>query len=242
MGEPGTAVELPSYLQIEPVGQCNLRCQMCPIQFRRDGPPYGPVAFMPLEHFVRVLEQFPGLRELHLQGMGEPMMHPRLFDMIEYAATKGICVSTNTNLTLLSRRRAERCVTSGLARLHVSLDGATAETYEKIRIRARFQRVIGNLELLLETRRRLKSDRPHLHLVMVIMRQNLQELPSWFGSPTGGRSRKSLCSISATILLSRACRTNTVRCGSSCRRRRSWRCRRSGSSVTLARLAAWQGN
>lgn len=177
MGEPGTAVELPSYLQIEPVGQCNLRCQMCPIQFRRDGPPYGPVAFMPLEHFVRVLEQFPGLRELHLQGMGEPMMHPRLFDMIEYAATKGICVSTNTNLTLLSRRRAERCVTSGLARLHVSLDGATAETYEKIRIRARFQRVIGNLELLLETRRRLKSDRPHLHLVMVIMRQNLQELP-----------------------------------------------------------------
>ena len=32
---------LPTYVQIEPVGQCNLRCQMCPIQFRQDGPPYG---------------------------------------------------------------------------------------------------------------------------------------------------------------------------------------------------------
>ncbi len=33
-------MELPTYVQIEPVGQCNLRCQMCSIQFRQDGPPY----------------------------------------------------------------------------------------------------------------------------------------------------------------------------------------------------------
>ena len=31
-------MQLPHFIQIEPVGQCNLRCQMCPIQFRRDGP------------------------------------------------------------------------------------------------------------------------------------------------------------------------------------------------------------
>ena len=29
-------VTLPRFLQVEPVGQCNLRCQMCPIQFRPD--------------------------------------------------------------------------------------------------------------------------------------------------------------------------------------------------------------
>jgi hypothetical protein len=34
---------LPTYAQIEPVGQCNLRCQMCSIQFRQDGPPHGPL-------------------------------------------------------------------------------------------------------------------------------------------------------------------------------------------------------
>src|SRR6266566_2160468 len=39
-------MKLPTFVQIEPVGQCNLRCQMCAIQFRRDGPPYGPLAFM----------------------------------------------------------------------------------------------------------------------------------------------------------------------------------------------------
>lgn len=171
-------MQTPSYLQIEPVGQCNLRCQMCPIQFRADGPPHGPPAFMAFESFTRLIDQFANLTELHLQGLGEPMMHPRFFDMVAYAAGKGIKVTTNSNLTLLNARRAERCVTSGLDCLHVSIDGATDETYERIRVRARFERVLRNLERLLAARHRLASPHPHLHLVLVVMRQNLHELPA----------------------------------------------------------------
>ncbi len=170
-------MELPRYLQIEPVGQCNLRCEMCPIQFRRDGPPWGPPALMKFDTFTRLVDGFVGLRELHLQGLGEPMMHPRFFDMVEYAVRKGITVTTNSNLTLLTRGRAERAVTSGLERLHVSIDGATPETYASIRIRGRLDRVIRNVELLLEMRDRFRKATPHLHLVVVIMRRNLHELP-----------------------------------------------------------------
>lgn len=170
-------MQLPTYVQIEPVGQCNLRCQMCSIQFRQDGPPYGPPAFMDFEAFTRMLDQFVTVRELHLQGLGEPMMHPRFFDMVAYAVAKGIRVSTNSNLTLLNERRALRCVTSGLDCLHVSLDGATPETYERIRVRAHYDRVVANLERLLATRKRLGSEHPRVHLVMVVMRQNLHELP-----------------------------------------------------------------
>ena len=173
----GGAVPLPSFLQIEPVGQCNLRCQMCPIQFRTDGPPYGPPAFMPFETFARIVDQFEGLAELHLQGLGEPMMHPRFFDMVAYAAGKGIKVSTNSNLTLLTPRRAEQCVASGLDWLHVSIDGASAEMYERIRVRSRLERVLGGLEALLAARRRAGRQQPHLRMVTVLMRQNLPELP-----------------------------------------------------------------
>lgn len=169
---------LPSYVQIEPVGQCNLRCQMCPIQFRRDGPPYGPPAFMPFDAFTRLVDELEGLRELHLQGLGEPMMHPRFFDMVAYAAGRGIRVTTNTNLTLLNERRAELCAACGLDCLHVSIDGATAATFERIRVRARFERVLANLRALLDARRRLESERPHLHMVVVAMRSNLHELPA----------------------------------------------------------------
>src|SRR5437764_7904327 len=122
---------------------------MSTIQCRQDGPPYGPLAFMDFEQFTRLIDQFVNVQELHLQGLGEPMMHPRFFDMIAYAAEKGIRVTTNSNLTLLNERRAERCVTSGLDCLHISLDGATAETYERIRVRAHFDRVVHNVERLL---------------------------------------------------------------------------------------------
>lgn len=170
-------VKLPTNVQIEPVGQCNLRCEMCPIQFRKDGPPYGPLAFMKFEVFTGIVDQFATMEELHLQGLGEPMMHPRFFDMVEYAAKRGVSVSTNSNLTLLNDRRAERCVTSRLGYLQISIDGSTAETYERIRVRAHFDRVVANIERILAARRRLQSETPRLRLVMVMMRRNLHELP-----------------------------------------------------------------
>ena len=170
-------MELPTYVQLEPVGQCNLRCQMCPIQFRNDGPEGGTPAFMSFDLFRRVIDQFDSLEHLHLQGLGEPMLHPRFFDMIEYAVAKGIRVTTNTNLTVLSPLRAERCVSSGIDRLHISVDAATLETYARIRVRSRLERVSRNLGFLKEAREKAGSLRPDLRLVMVIMRQNLEELP-----------------------------------------------------------------
>src|SRR3954462_6469828 len=171
-------MDLPKFLQVEPVGQCNLRCQMCAIQFRTEGPPFGPPAFRAFDVFTKLIDQFPGLEELQLQGLGEPMMHPRFFDMIEHAVGRGIKVSTNTNATLMSPRRAERCVTSGLGEIHISIDGATPETYERIRVRARFARVIANVEGLVAARRRLQSATPRIRMVVVAMRRNLQEFPA----------------------------------------------------------------
>lgn len=167
---------LPQFVQIEPVGQCNLRCRMCPIQFREDGTPLHPPAFMAYEHFTSLLAQFPGLRELHLQGMGEPLMHPRFFDMVRHAAARGIEVSTNSNLTLLSERRAQECVESGLRRIHVSLDGASAPTYEAIRVNAKFDRVVRNIGRLV--RARGDNPLPQIVLVAVVMRRNLEEIPA----------------------------------------------------------------
>ena len=167
----------PSYVQIEPVGQCNLRCTMCPINFREDKPLVGAQKFMQYELFTRLVDQLPQMETLHLQGLGEPMLHPRFFDMVEYAVAKGVRVTTNTNLTLLNPKRAERLVTSGLHTLHFSIDGVRPETYERIRVNSHFDKVMHNLDLLVEAKQRHASALPHLHMVIVIMKQNLEELP-----------------------------------------------------------------
>jgi radical SAM protein with 4Fe4S-binding SPASM domain len=170
-------VPSPSYVQIEPVGQCNLRCKMCPINYRDDKPLTGKSKMMDFDLYCRIIDQLPDLKTLHLQGLGEPMLHPRFFDMVSYAVKKGARVTTNTNLTLLNPARAEQCIESGLDTLHFSIDGTNAQTYENIRLNARFDKVIANLQTLTDTRQRLGSLLPHLHMVMVIMRQNLAELP-----------------------------------------------------------------
>ncbi len=169
--------ELPHFVQIEPVGQCNLRCRMCPIQFRGEGAPGQPRAYMEFAVFCKLVDQFPKMTELQLQGLGEPLLHRDFFKMVSYAAERGIRVSTNTNLTVMSEERAQECVQSGLHAMHVSLDGATAQTYQAIRVRARFERVLRNLRRLVQAKARLQSALPHLRLVAVVMRRNLDELP-----------------------------------------------------------------
>lgn len=169
------APALPTFLQLEPVGQCNLSCRMCAIQFRRDGPPHGPLAFMPFADFQRIVASFPALETLHLQGLGEPTMHPRFFDMVAWAAGRGITVSTNSNMTLWSRRRVAECLASGLAELSMSLDAATPSIYESIRVGAHFPKVLRNLRRVVEARERARSPL-RLRIVTVLMRENLEDL------------------------------------------------------------------
>jgi MoaA/NifB/PqqE/SkfB family radical SAM enzyme len=171
-------VQAPRFLQIEPVGQCNLRCTMCALQFREDGPPYGPPAFLDYGLFLKLLDEAHDARELQLQGLGEPLMHPRFFDMVREAKRRGLEVSTNSNATLLTEKRAHKLIESGLDRLHVSIDGASAETYERIRIRGHFDRVVANAQRMNEIRRAEPSTALQVHMVAVLMRQNLAELPA----------------------------------------------------------------
>src|SRR5690606_29311054 len=109
---------LPRFAQSEPIGRCNPACPMCTAHARRDA-----VAELSLGRFCCLLDQMPGLESLHLQGLGGPMLHRHFFEMVVMAVARGIRVSVNTNLTLLTPRRAERCITSGLTALSVSLDG-----------------------------------------------------------------------------------------------------------------------
>jgi MoaA/NifB/PqqE/SkfB family radical SAM enzyme len=161
----------PIFAQIEPVGDCNLRCPMCLLSLRipaADGP-----AHLPYAAYSAYLEQLPAIDELHLQGLGEPLLHPRLCDMVEAAAARGLRVSVNTNLTRLSVEQAER-LSRSLDTLHVSVDSCRPPLYERLRAPARFDRLLANLTRLQRARRRTGSCR--LVFVAVLLRDTLDGL------------------------------------------------------------------
>jgi radical SAM protein with 4Fe4S-binding SPASM domain len=171
-----TAPALPRELQIEVTGACNLRCRMCLVRYRPSLDRHR--ASLDFERFKTLVDALPELETVTLQGLGEPLMAPDLFQMLEYGAVRGLRRGFNTNATLLTRATAERLVAARLDWLHVSLDGATAATYESIRDGSNFGKVRRNVRGLVEVMRARGAERPRLSPVFVTMRRNLGELPA----------------------------------------------------------------
>lgn len=169
-----TAPALPRELQVEVTGACNLRCPMCLVGYQE--PLDRRRASLDFERFAALADSLPELETVTLQGLGEPLMAPDLFRMLDYGARRGVRMGFNTNATLLTRATAARLVDARLDWLHVSLDGATARTYESIRAGARFATVERNVRGLVEVMRERGAARPRLSIVFVAMRRNLAEL------------------------------------------------------------------
>jgi MoaA/NifB/PqqE/SkfB family radical SAM enzyme len=145
---------LPSFVQIEPVGQCSMECKTIPVSYyRRDAPRGRPPAFIRFDAFCRLIDELPAIQELQLQSAQDPLLHPRFFDMVRYAAARGIEVSTHTRLKALSQRRAEDCVASGLRRMHVVLGEPGPER----------ARVLANVRRLIAAKRSAGSRWPYVH-------------------------------------------------------------------------------
>jgi radical SAM protein with 4Fe4S-binding SPASM domain len=169
------APALPKELQVEVTGACNLACKMCLVRYRpKLGRRSGAMCF---HTFKELVDALPELEKVTLQGLGEPLLAPDIFEMIEYAAARGIRLGFNTNGTFLTPEVSERLVRAGVDWLHISLDGATAETYEGIRDGSDFALVTEHVRGLVAAKRRLGADRPTVQLVFVAMRRNIRELP-----------------------------------------------------------------
>jgi len=129
---------------------------------------------MSFDDFKRLIDSQYGLLELKLQGMGEPLLgRDTYFQMIRYARSKHIWVRTTTNASLLHfKENYKRLIDSGVNEVQISFDGATKETFEKIRRGSTFELVVSNCQLLntycrqrglLRTRMWVVVQRPNIH-------------------------------------------------------------------------------
>ncbi len=176
-GHGGRVQGAPLEAFIEISARCNLRCQMCAISFdtRYRGSSGRPAFFQP-ELFNRLRPIFPTLLRAHLYGLGEPVLNPHLTEYIGELSSAGVETWFTTNATLIEEEKAEAFARAGADRISISIDGATRQTYERIRRGARFDRLLRGLRALSDARRR--HGKPRLTVNFVAMRSNLDELPA----------------------------------------------------------------
>lgn len=110
-------------------------------------------------------------------SFGEPLLHPRLEEILEFCASRGKIVELSTNGQAFTARTIKALLGKPIY-LYVSLDAATAETYAKIR-NERFPEILANLIKLNEERKKAKG-LPKIFMVFMPMRVNLHELEEYF--------------------------------------------------------------
>ncbi len=154
----------PLKLHLEPTSHCNLRCVMCPQSM---GATKGN-GYMDMELYQKIIaEAKEFVLEINLFFRGEPLLHPRIADMVRIAREAGIAVHLNTNATLLRGKMIERLLDSGLDKLTISFDAGEKEAYEKMRRGARFESTLENTISFLKAKAARGSSRPYTTIQVI---------------------------------------------------------------------------
>ncbi len=161
-------------LHIEVTTRCNLNCIYC---LRRFWSKYE-LADMTFKTFTKIFEGIEELERINLYGFGEPLMNPRIVDMIAYARkhASNSKIFLSTNGMLLNQNLIEKMIESGLDSIAVSIDTVNPERLRMLRVGSG-ERVLKSFKSLCEFGKKLLSD-IEIGVECVIMREGFEELPN----------------------------------------------------------------
>jgi MoaA/NifB/PqqE/SkfB family radical SAM enzyme len=153
--------QFPATVNIEPTNCCNLNCTFCPTDKTNRGKGY-----MEMEIFrglTQELKKHP-LAVLWLNKDGEPLLHPKIGEMIKLAKADKVArrIEIYSNGWLLDKVKSRELIESGLDSLVISVDAVNAQDYQTLKGKNGYEKVVGNIEAFLEVRKSLGKSSPKL--------------------------------------------------------------------------------
>jgi MoaA/NifB/PqqE/SkfB family radical SAM enzyme len=147
--------EFPSQIIVDITEVCNLACIHCPHpDFKKSE--YYNARYLELELNAKMVEE---VREygqnstqyIRYTSEGEPLIHPKGYEMIEYAVRhSGVYVTLTTNGTIMNEKRTLKLLEAGVHAIDISIDAYTLETYAKIRVNGNLEATRANVLRLIE--------------------------------------------------------------------------------------------
>ncbi len=167
--------EVPPSLQIEPTNNCNLRCICCSgySNERKRG-------YMELPLFRSIIDEAAdiGVRRIHLYLHGEPLLHPRIGEMLRHIKSRRLAVTLATNAMLLDEEKIADVMGAGMTNadyILLSVLGFSRQTHESIQRGVDHDRVLANITRLTEYRNARKLDGPIIETVFYTLPENRGE-------------------------------------------------------------------
>ena len=109
---------------------------------------------MNLDFYKKIIDECVanGTKAITLASRGEPTLHPKLSEMLEYASGKFLEIKLNTNATRLNEKLIRKILESQVNEVVYSVDESSEEKYEKIRVGGKFNEVLENIKNFKEIR------------------------------------------------------------------------------------------
>ena len=170
---PGNKPPKLDWIQVEVTSCCDGDCIYCPRHVYKK---QWKNRQMPLDKFRSLKPAFKKTDLVHLQGWGEPLLHPEIMEMLKIVKDCRAKVGTTTNANRLNPSMAESLVMSGLNIIGFSLAGISAEKNDSIRKGTSLDSVIKAIENLQKAKEKLQSAYPDIHVAYMLLNSNLDEL------------------------------------------------------------------
>ncbi len=160
--------------QIELTTRCALRCVMC----CREGHDHLPRKDMSLHDFERIVPYLQDVESVVLEGWGESLLHPQLVDAVRLVKAAGARVGFVTSGMSLNRDYISALVEAKTDFIGFSLSGAEAQTHNAIRVNSRLPEILDHIRLFGEIKAQNHSPYPRIHIVYLLLKKNLGEVPA----------------------------------------------------------------
>jgi radical SAM protein with 4Fe4S-binding SPASM domain len=152
----------PYVVQVFPIYACNFKCNYCIFQLPKEKRRFISnklkLSLALWKTCVDDMLEFPDkIKVIRFVGIGEPLLHSDIIDMIAYTTNKNVAntIELLTNGSLLTKERADELIFSGLNRLVISIQGTSREKYEQTceAINFNFEKFIAQIKYFYENKK-----------------------------------------------------------------------------------------
>lgn len=152
----------PIYVEISTSGACNHRCRFCALDYLDYKT--GLADFKNLKRVIKDMARprgaplRGGVKSIQFGGEGEPLLHPKIKEIVRYTKSLGVDISFTTNGAFLTEDLLKDILPL-ITWIKVSIDAGTPETHMKIhRPKVQdFDTIMDNLKNAVKIRRKTKS-------------------------------------------------------------------------------------